>query len=67
MGMGNPVSLQTYFEELTRRLANQYELGFSTSLDRKPATETLKVQIGGPAVDVTAPKQVFVDKASAAE
>jgi len=66
-GIGNPVSFQPFFEELTRRLANQYELGFSAGLDGKPAIETLKLKVGGPAVEVTAPKQVFVDKAGAAE
>jgi hypothetical protein len=66
-GIGNPVSLQPFFEELARRLGNQYELGFSASLDRKPGDETLKLKVGGPELDVTAPKQVFVDKAGAAE
>lgn len=66
-GIGNPVSLQPYFEELARRFGNQYELGFSASLDRKPAAETLKVTVGGPSVVVTAPKQVYVDRAGAAE
>jgi hypothetical protein len=66
-GIGNPVSLQPFFEELTRRLGNQYELGFSVSLDHKPAAEVLKLKVGGPAVEVTAPKQVFVDRAGAAE
>jgi len=67
MGIGNPVSLQPFFEELAHRLGNQYELGFSTHLDGKPAVEKLKVKVGGPAVDVTAPSQVFVDRAGAAE
>jgi hypothetical protein len=66
-GMGNPVSLQPFFEELARRLANQYELDFSADLDRKPAAEMLKVKVGGAAVEVTAPKQVFVDRAGAGE
>jgi hypothetical protein len=61
MGIGNPVSFQPFFEELTRRLDNQYELGFSARLNGKPAAETLKVKVGGPGVEVTAPKQVFVD------
>jgi hypothetical protein len=67
MGIGNPVSLQPFFEELARRLENQYELGFSARLDGKPAAETLKVKVGGSGVEVTAPKQVFVDRAGAAE
>jgi hypothetical protein len=66
-GIGNPVSLQPYFEEITRRLGNQYELGFSIVLNGKPVVENLKVKVEGPAVDVTAPKQVFVDRAGAAE
>jgi hypothetical protein len=66
-GMGNPVSLQPIFEELTSRLENQYELGFSTRLDGKPAEESLKVSVGGLAVKVTAPKQVLVNQVSAAE
>jgi hypothetical protein len=66
-GIGNPVSFQPFFEELTRCLGNQYELGFSTNLDRKPGDETLKLKMGGPAVEVTAPKQVFVDRTGAAE
>jgi hypothetical protein len=67
MGIGNPVSMQPFFEELARRLDNQYELGFSARLDGKPAAETLKVKVAGPGVDVTAPKQVFVDRTGAAQ
>jgi hypothetical protein len=66
-GIGNPVSFQPFFEELARRLDNQYELGFSARLDGKPAAETLKVKVAGSAVEVTAPKQVFVDRAGAAQ
>jgi hypothetical protein len=66
-GIGNPVSIQPFFEELTRRLENQYELGFSTRLDGKPAAENLKVKVVGPGIDVTAPKQVFVERTGAAE
>ena len=66
-GIGNPVSFQPFFEELTRRLDNQYELGFSARLDGKPTTETLKVKVEGSAVEVTAPQKVFVDRTGAAE
>ena len=66
-GMGNPVSIQPFFEELALRLGNQYELGFSARLDGKPATENLKIKVGGSGVEVTAPKQVFVDRTGAAE
>jgi hypothetical protein len=67
IGIGNPVSLQPYFEELARRLGNQYELGFTANLDRKSGEETLKLKVGGAALDVTAPRQVFVDRAGVAE
>jgi hypothetical protein len=42
-GMGNPVSFQPYFEDLSRRLANQYQLGFNARLDGKPTIQTMKV------------------------
>jgi hypothetical protein len=66
-GIGNPVSLQPFFEELASRLGNQYELGFSTPLDRKPAAEVLQIKVGGPAVEVTAPQKVFIDRAGATQ
>jgi hypothetical protein len=66
-GIGNPVSFQPFFEELARCLGNQYELGFSARLNGKPGAEPLKVKVDGSALEVTAPKQVFVDRAGAAE
>jgi hypothetical protein len=66
-GIGNPVSFQPFLEELARRLENQYELDFSADLNRKPAAEVLQIKVNGSTVQVTAPKQVFVDKAGAAE
>jgi hypothetical protein len=64
-GNDNPVSLQPYFEDLARRLDNQYELGFSASLRDKPAIEALRLKFGGFAVEVAAPQQVLVDRAPA--
>ena len=64
-GMGNPVSFQPYLEDLARRLANQYELDFSARLDRKPTVETMKLKVNAPAIEVTAPEQVFVNHAGA--
>jgi len=66
-GIGNPVSFQPFLEEIARRLGNQYELGFSARLNGKTVTENLKVMVDESAVEVTAPKQVFVDRASAEE
>ncbi len=64
-GMGNPVSFQPYFEDLSKRLANQYEVRFSARLDGKPMLETMKLKVNAPAVNVTAPQQVFVTHAGA--
>lgn len=66
-GMGNPVSFQPYLEDLDRNLKNQYELVLSTRLDGKPTTETLRLKVNGLPVDVTAPQQVFIDRAGAAQ
>jgi hypothetical protein len=64
-GMGNPVSFKPYFEDLSLRLANQYQLGFNARLDGKPTLETMKVKVNAPAIEVTAPQQVFVDHGGA--
>jgi hypothetical protein len=62
-GIGNAVSFQPYLDELTRRLENQYELGFTAHLDGKPGIETMKLKTSGPGIEVTAPAKVFVDRA----
>jgi hypothetical protein len=63
-GMGNPVSFEPYFDELTRRLRNQYELGFVTPLKGKPEVETMKLKLSAPGDDVSAPNQVIVAPAT---
>jgi len=63
-GTGNPVSFQPFFEELTRRLHNQYELGFSAPLNGKPQVETFKLKLSVPGAEVDAPQQVWVAPAS---
>jgi hypothetical protein len=65
MGMGNPVSFQPFFEDLARRLENQYELDFTARLDHKPAIETMKLKVEGLALEVVVPQKVFVDQAGA--
>jgi len=60
-GTGNPVSFQPYFEDLSRRLANQYEINFSAQLNGKPTLETMKLKVDAPRINVTAPQQVFVN------
>jgi hypothetical protein len=64
-GTGNPVSFQPYFEDVIRRFDNQYGLEFDAKFDRKPAMETLKLKVEGLGLQVTAPQQVFVDRAGA--
>jgi hypothetical protein len=59
-GLGNPVTFQPYFEDLTRRLHNQYELGFETQLKGKPEVETFKLKLSAPGEEVDVPQQVFV-------
>lgn len=66
-GIGNPVTLQPFLEDFARCLENQYELRFSARLNGKPEIETLKMKVGGPAVDAAAPQFVFVNQAGAAE
>ena len=63
-GMGNPVSFEPYFDELTRRLRNQYELGFVTGMKGKPEVETMKLKLSAPGDDVSAPQQVLVAPAT---
>jgi hypothetical protein len=64
-GMGNPVSFQPFFEDLARRLENQYELDFTARLDHKPTIEIMKLKVEGLALKVVAPQRVFVDRAGA--
>ena len=60
IGTGNPVTLQPYFEDLSRRLNDQFELGFSAPLRGKAEVEDLKVKIAAPGTHVTAPQKTFV-------
>jgi len=66
IGFGNPVSLQPYFDDFSRRLNNQYELGFAAPLRGKADVETLKLKVTAPDVKVTAPKEAWVAPAGPA-
>ena len=59
-GFGDPVSFQPYFEDIDRRLNNQYELGFMTPSNGKPQVGTLKLKVNAPGAKVDAPQQVLV-------
>jgi hypothetical protein len=60
IGMGNPVTLQPYFEDLSRRLNDQFELGLTAPLSGKPELESLKIKVNAPDVKVTAPQKVWI-------
>jgi len=66
-GMGNPVSLEPYFDDLTRRLRNQYELRFVSHLSGKPEVETLKLNLRAPGTEVDTPHLVYVVPAAPAQ
>lgn len=65
-GTGNPVSFQSYFEELNRRFRNQYELGF-TSVPSKDGVEELKLKLHAPGTEIDTPQRVFVVPRSTAK
>lgn len=65
-GTGNPISFQPYFEDLRRRLRNQYELRFSAPIKGKPAVVDMKLKVSAPAINVDAPHMVFMGNATVA-
>lgn len=66
IGIGNPVTLQPYFEDFSRRLNNQYELSFSAPLKGKPEVQELKLKTKNVDGKVDAPQKVFVAPAGVA-
>jgi hypothetical protein len=61
-GSGNPVSLQPYLEELTRRFKNQYEISFQLPFNGKPQVATVRLKFSSPGSSVDAPQQVFIGR-----
>ena len=61
-GMGDPVSLQPFFEDLDKRLGNQYEVGFVAPLNNKPQVVSMKLKVKDVAAKVDAPQQVYVGR-----
>jgi hypothetical protein len=59
-GSGNPVSFQPFFQDLQRRLQNQYELSFTAPLKNKPEVGNLKLKVIGISGKVDAPGEVYV-------
>ncbi len=58
--LGNPVSFAPFFDDLSRRLANQYELAFASPLRGKAEIASLKLKLDVPGVQVDAPQEVMV-------
>jgi hypothetical protein len=65
-GMGNPVSLQPFLQDLRRRLNHQYELSFSAPSNGKPEVQSLKVDLKVPSAKVDVPQRVLVTSAATA-
>lgn len=64
-GLGNPVSFQPFFQDLDKRLGNQYEVGFVAPLKNKPEVLNMKVKVEGVSgAKVDAPQQVYVGRAA---
>jgi len=60
-GMGNPVSLVPFLDDLQTRLANQYELGIlAAKPGNKTALQPLKVKTTAPGVKIDAPSSIVV-------
>lgn len=59
-GLGNPVSLDPYFQDLRRRLNHQYELSFTAPTSGKPQVASMKVDLHVPEAKVDAPHKVLV-------
>jgi hypothetical protein len=59
-GYGNPVSFQPFFQDIERRLNNQYELSFMAPATSKPQVETLRLKFSGSGAKVEAPQEVLV-------
>jgi hypothetical protein len=59
-GIGNPVSFSPFFQDLSRRIQNQYELGFLAPAKSKPDVMSLKVKIEMPNTKLDSPQRVYV-------
>jgi hypothetical protein len=63
-GLSNPVSFQPFLDDLGKRLANQYELGFTVPARAKAELVDLKVKAGVNNVSISAPQRVLVGGAT---
>lgn len=61
LGTGNPVSFQPYFDDLTRMLRNQWELGFDAPVNGNPGVEQMKLKLRAPRTEIDAPRRVLME------
>src|SRR5581483_8623324 len=66
-GYGNPVSFQPYFEDIDRRLNNQYELSFMAPSKGKSQVASFKLKADVHGAKIDAPQQVLVMGSEMAE
>lgn len=59
-GMSNPISFVSYFDEMLKRLGNQYSLEFEVPFHGHPAIETMQLKIHAPGAEISAPRRVLV-------
>ena len=59
-GLSNPVSFQPFLEDLSKRLENQYELGFTARAKPKAELVQLKIKTDVSHVSIDAPQRVPV-------
>lgn len=59
-GLSNPIAFSPFLDEISHRLENQYELGFTAPTHRKPQIGSLRVKLDVPGVKLTAPKLVAI-------
>ena len=59
-GFDNPVSMGPFFEQISRNLQNQYEVGLSVPAKVKDGLQSLKVKVNVPNTKVNSPSSVFI-------
>jgi hypothetical protein len=59
-GLGNPVSFQPFLADVSKRLENQYELGFTAPAKSKAELVELKIKTDVSHVSIDAPQRVPV-------
>ncbi len=61
-GTSNPVSFEPYFNDLRRRLRNQYALSFTAPAVKKPELANLELKSGNRSAKIEAPREVWIGR-----